>query len=79
MQEYSLVISIWGWSAVNKLSGKELSGQWTDLPRYIADELTKFVKPNGNALCIACTVKIPTVSKFHLWFEDQPVLHYVPL
>lgn len=79
MQEYSLVVSIYGWSAVHKPTNKTLGGEFSDLPRDISIELSKLVKPSTNTLCVACTVKIPTLSPFHQWFIRQPILTHVPL
>lgn len=79
MQEYSLVISIYGWSGVHKATGKTLSGEFSALPASVSEELKKLVKPSTNTLCVACTVKIPAESLFHLWFMKEPVLTHVPL
>lgn len=71
MQKYSLVISIYGWSAVNKLTGKELHGQYEDLPNEISRALFKIIKPGTNALCVACGVNLRETSLFHQWFIRQ--------
>jgi hypothetical protein len=71
MQEYSIAISIYGWTAKNKYSGKILYGEFTDLPRKVSDELLKLLAPSTNSLCVACSVTIPETSDFNIWFMKK--------
>lgn len=73
MQQYSIVISIYGWCAKNMLTGKELSGGYGILPIRIAAELHKLLVPSTHSLCLAAMVHIPNENEFNLWFFKQPV------
>lgn len=71
MQKYSLVISIYGWSAVHALTGRKLEGEYEDLPGEISKALFSVIKPGSRALCVACRVNLPETSLFHQWFLRQ--------
>lgn len=73
MQQYSIVISIYGWSAKNILTGKSLQGGFGMLSARISKELTKLLTPSTNSLCVSSMVKVPEDNEFHLWFEKQPI------
>jgi hypothetical protein len=73
MQQYSIAITIYGWTAKNIHTGKILYGEFTDLPKRVSDELTKLLVPSTNSLCVACTVSIPETSDFNLWFRKNSI------
>lgn len=73
MQQYSIVVSIYGWSAKNLLTGKELVGNFSVLPGRVSQELHRLMTPSENSLCIASTVTIPESNEFHTWFSKQPI------
>lgn len=73
MPLYSVVVSIYGWSAKNMTTGKTLSGGYEELPIRVSVALGKLVIPSTNSLCIATTVPVSDNNEFNRWFEGQPV------
>lgn len=70
-----MVISIYGWSAKNMLTGKQLSGEFSMLPIKVSIELSKLLSPSTASLCVASKVNIPDDNEFSIWFEKQPITY----
>jgi hypothetical protein len=73
LQQYSIVISIYGWAAKHIATGKHLSGTFDILPWNIGTELSKLLIPSTDSLCVTSTVSIPEENEFNLWFQKQPI------
>ena len=69
MTRYSVVVSMYGWSAKNHRTNKSLGGAYENTPSKIVAELMRLVTPSDNCICIATTIDVEENNEFNKWFS----------